>query len=161
MSNEIRSILYAADLDQGCEEVLAYAIGMANRLGAKLHVLKVIPDEREKSLVEVDSHVPQAALDKYHDDRARRVKEHIESQIAAFYAVRPTVDAAQAISEITVHEGDNVAELILDEAKAGPADLILMGSRGEHALTGLLFGSVVQEVTRKSPVPVLLVPVGA
>jgi len=35
----------------------------------------------------------------------------------------------------------------------------LMASRGEGALVGLLFGSVVQEVTRKSRVPLLLVPV--
>lgn len=160
MSNEIRSILYAADLAHGCEDVLAYAIGMANRLGAKLNVLTVIPDAREKSLIEVDSYVPQAALDEYHDDRAQRVKKHIEGQIAAFCAVRPDMDAAQAISEITVHEGDDVAQLILDEARAVPSDLILMGSRGEGLLVGLLFGSVVQEVTRRSPVPLLLVPVG-
>ena len=34
MVNDIRTILYAADLGDGCEEVLAYAIDMANRLGA-------------------------------------------------------------------------------------------------------------------------------
>jgi nucleotide-binding universal stress UspA family protein len=46
MSNEIRSILYAADLSDDCEVVLAYAIALANRLGAGLQVLTVIPDER-------------------------------------------------------------------------------------------------------------------
>jgi nucleotide-binding universal stress UspA family protein len=56
MNNDIRTILYAADLGPGCEEVLAYAIGMANRLGARLKVLTVIPEQREKSLVEVDSY---------------------------------------------------------------------------------------------------------
>lgn len=156
MNNDIRTILYAADLGPGCEDVLAYAIGMANRLGARLKVLTVIPEEREKSLVEVDSYVPQEALDKYHDDRAQRVKQHVQDQIAAFYAVRPDKDS-QPISEITVHEGDDVAQLILDEVQAGPADLILMGSHPEGVL-GLLFGSLVQEVTRKTPVPLLLVP---
>jgi nucleotide-binding universal stress UspA family protein len=131
---------------------------MANRLGARLKVLTVIPEQREKSLVEVDSYVPQETLDQYHDDRAQRVKQHIEGQIAAFYAVRPDKDG-QPISEITVHEGDDVAQLILDEAQAGPADLILMGSHPEGVLLGLLFGSVVQEVTRKTPVPLLLVPI--
>jgi nucleotide-binding universal stress UspA family protein len=159
MSNEIRSILYAADLGDGCEDVLAYAIDMANRLGAKLQVLTVIPDEREKSLIEVDSYVPQAGLDKYHDARAQRVKAHIEAQVAAFYAVRADKTPKRPIAEITVHEGDDVAQLILQEAEAGAADLILLASRGEGALVGLLFGSVVQEVTRKSPVPLLLVPV--
>ena len=63
MKTDIGSILYAADLGAGCEEVLAYAIGLANRMGAKLKVLTVIPEEREKSLVEVDSHVPKEILD--------------------------------------------------------------------------------------------------
>ncbi len=117
--------------------MLAFAISIANRLGAKLHVLKVIPDEREKSLVEVDTHVPQATLDEYHNERAQRVKEHIEAQVAAFYAAHPEMDATQAISEITVRENDDVAELILDEAKAGHADLILMGARRDVGLVGL------------------------
>lgn len=159
MSNDIRSILYAADLSDGCEAVLAYAIDMANRLGARLQVLTVIPDQREKSLIEVDSHVPQDMLDKYHDDRAKRIKQHIEAQIAAFYAVRADKSPAHPITEITVHEGDDVAQLILDEAQAGPVDLILMGSHGEGVLVGLLFGSVAQEVMRKTRIPLLLVPI--
>ena len=159
MGNDVQSILYASDLSHGSEHVLAFAISIANRLGAKLHVLKVIPDEREKSLVEVDSYVPQATLDEYHDDRAQRVKEHIEAQVAAFYAVHPEMDATQAISEITVRENDDVAELILDEARAGHAELILMGARRDVGLVDLLlFGSAVLDVARKSPVPVLLVP---
>ena len=161
MSNEIRSILYAADLSDDCEHVLAYAIDMANRLGARLQVLTVIPDQREKSLVEVDSYVPQDGLDKYHDARAQRVKQHIEAQLAAFYAVRAGSAPERPITEISVQEGDDVAQLILGQAQAGPADLILMASRGEGVLAGLLFGSVVQEVTRKSRVPLLLVPIGA
>ncbi len=161
MVNDIRSILYAADLSDGCEPVLAYAIDLANRLGAGLQVLTVIPDQRLKSLIEIDSHVPQEHLDKYHDDRARRVRQHIEAQVAAFYAVRADRNPARPITEITVHEGDDVADLILEEAKSGPADLIVMASRGERALLALLFGSVVHEVTRKTRTPVLLVPVSA
>ena len=159
MGNEIKSILYAADVSDDCERLLAYAIDMANRLGARLQVLTVIPDQREKSLIEVDSHVPQEMLDKYHDARAMRVKQHIEAQVAAFYAVRADKAPQRPISEITVHEGDDVAELILDEARIGSTDLILMASRGEGLLMGLLFGSVVNEVTRKSSVPLLLVPI--
>ena len=161
VNNEIQSILYAADLSDDCEAVLAYAITLANRLGARLQVLTVIPDEREKSLIEVDSYIPQDELDKYHDARALRVKQHIEAQVAAFYAVRTDKMPERPITEITVHEGDDVAELILDEAGKGSADLILMASRGEGILMGLLFGSVVQDVTRKSRVPLLLLPIHA
>jgi nucleotide-binding universal stress UspA family protein len=161
MPNEIKTILYAADVSDECKRVLAYAIDMANRLGARLQVLTVIPDQREKSLIEVDSYVPQDKLDQYHDARALRVRQHIESQVSAFYAVRADRAPQRPITEIAVHEGDDVAELILDEARRASVDLILMASHGEGILMGLLFGSVVQEVTRKSPVPLLLVPIHA
>jgi nucleotide-binding universal stress UspA family protein len=119
----------------------------------------VIEDARETSVVEVDSYVPQDALNRYHDDRGKRVKEHLEAQIAAYAAERPDLIGDKTIYEIKVHEGEDVAQLVLDEAKAAPTDLILLGSRGENPIMGLLFGSVVQEVIRKSEFPVLLVPV--
>jgi hypothetical protein len=62
VNDDIRTILHAADIGPGCEKMLAYAIGMANRLGARLKVLTIIPEEREKLLIEVDSYVPQEAL---------------------------------------------------------------------------------------------------
>jgi len=159
MSNAIRNILYASDLGDGSEKVLAYAIDLANRLGAGLQVLRVIPDLREKSLIEIDGRVPQEELDKYHDARAQRAKAHIEGQIAAFYAVRASEKPAHPIGEVAIKEGDDIAEVVLEQAKSNAADLILMGSRGEGLLAGLLFGSVVQEIIRKARVPVLLVPV--
>lgn len=158
MTTEISTILDASDLGDSCESVLAYAIGVAKRFGARLKVLTVIPAERETSVVEVDRHVPQAALDKYHDDHAARIRQHIEDQIPAFYAVRPD-KGDRPWSEITVQEGDDVAQRIVDEAKTCSADLLPTGSRPERAIIGRLFGSVVQDVIRETPVPLLLVPV--
>lgn len=159
MSNNIRNILYAADEGEGTRRVLAYAIDLANRLGATLHVLRVIPNLREKSLVEIDGHVPQANLDEFHDDRIERVKDYMDAQVAAFYAVRANETPAHPISEVEVHEGDDVAACVLVEAEAKSVDLILMGSCGEGLLAGLLFGSAVQELARKTTIPLLVVPV--
>lgn len=161
MSDEIKAILYAADLEPGCEEVLAYAIGVAKQFGATLQVVTVIKDERETSLVEVDSYVPQEALDKYQDDRVQRVRNSIEAQVAAYYAERLDRGADEAIFEITVHEGDDVAQRVLEEADRKRPDLILVGSRGEGVLAGLLFGSVVHDLIRRTRIPVLLVPARA
>ena len=80
MNLEIRTILYASGLDEGCEAALTYAINLANRMGARLLVLTVIDEQRERSLIDLDSHVPQQGLDQYHDDRAARARAHIEAQ---------------------------------------------------------------------------------
>jgi len=160
MSQPVSEILYAADLSPGCEEALAYAIRLGKQLGAKLRVVTVIEDNRETSVVEVDSYVPQAALDQYHDDNAKRVKAHLEAQIAAFSWERPDLNIGKTVYEIKVREGDDIAHLILAEAQAAPTDMILLGTTiNENPILGFLFGSVVQDVIRRSPVPVLFLPV--
>jgi nucleotide-binding universal stress UspA family protein len=160
MSQPVNEMLYAADLSPGCEEALAHAIRLGKQLGAKLRVVTVIEDERETSVVEVDSYVPQGALDQYHDDHARRVKARLEAQVAAFSAERPDLNIGKTVSQIKVREGDDIAQLILAEAQAAPTDMIVLGSTSnENPILGFLFGSVVQDVTRRSAVPVLIVPV--
>jgi nucleotide-binding universal stress UspA family protein len=50
-----------------------------------------------------------------------------------------------------------VASMIAAEAKAWPADLIVIGTHGRRGVDHLLMGSVAEGVVRISPVPVLLI----
>ncbi len=159
MNRDIQTLLYATDLGEGCATALAYAIGLAERMGARLQVLTVIRDERQRSLVDIDSHVPQQALDAYHDRRAMRTLAHIEAQITDSYAASGAAGPQRIVTEMIVREGDDVPQAILDAADRGGADLIVMASRGKGLLTGLLFGSATQEVLRRTRTPLLLVPV--
>ena len=159
MSQPVNAMLYAAELGPGCEDALAYAIRLGKQLSATLRLVAIIGDERETSVVEVDSYVPQGALNQYHDNHAKRVKERLEAQIAAFSAECPDLNIDTTVYEIKVREGDDVAQLILAEAQAIPTDMILLGTtQNENPILEFLFGSVVQDVTRRSAVPVLLVP---
>src|SRR5690348_9407832 len=56
--------------------------------------------------------------------------------------------------------GTRVADLILDQAKEWPADLIVMGTHGRRGISRLAMGSDAEMVVRSSPVPVLLVRAG-
>jgi nucleotide-binding universal stress UspA family protein len=53
--------------------------------------------------------------------------------------------------------GERSADLIVAEAKAWPADLIVLGTHGRRGLKRLALGSDAELVLRMSPVPVLLV----
>ena len=48
------------------------------------------------------------------------------------------------------------ADAILDVAENRKVDLIVMGARGNHALSGLLLGSQSHKVLNKAPCPVLI-----
>ena len=53
--------------------------------------------------------------------------------------------------------GGLVAALIIEQARAWPADLIVMGTHGRRGLSRLAMGSDAESVVRTTPVPVLLV----
>ena len=53
--------------------------------------------------------------------------------------------------------GARIASVIAAEAKAWPADLIVIGTHGRRGVDHLLMGSVAEGVVRISPVPVMLI----
>ena len=55
---------------------------------------------------------------------------------------------------------DRISQVIIDEAKAIPAELLVMGTHGRRGLNHLLLGSVAESVTRQTPCPLLLVRSG-
>jgi nucleotide-binding universal stress UspA family protein len=64
-----------------------------------------------------------------------------------------------ALSETALLEtaGKRVANVIDDDAKQWPADLIVIGTHGRSGISRLLLGSVAEGVVRGASVPVLLV----
>jgi nucleotide-binding universal stress UspA family protein len=57
----------------------------------------------------------------------------------------------------TTSPGARIASMIAAEAKAWPADLIVIGTHGRRGVDHLLMGSVAEGVVRASLVPILLI----
>ncbi|WP_411430359.1 universal stress protein, partial [Enterococcus faecalis] len=62
----------------------------------------------------------------------------------------------QADGDIDILEGDP-AESIIEHANRISADMIVTGSRDQHRLKKLIFGSVSEKLSAKSDIPVLIV----
>jgi len=58
---------------------------------------------------------------------------------------------------IEARPGARIANVIADEARAWPADLIVIGTHGRRGVDHLLLGSVAEGVIRIAPAPVLLI----
>ena len=54
-------------------------------------------------------------------------------------------------------ETEEIADVILQEAKEWAADLIVMGTHGRRGMAHMFLGSVAEGVIRISPVPVLVI----
>ncbi|HEV2529775.1 MAG TPA: universal stress protein [Thermomicrobiales bacterium] len=62
--------------------------------------------------------------------------------------------------DVTVDHGigrGNIPDAIVTQARSTGADLIVMSTRGHGGLTRMAFGSVTEDVIRKSPVPVAVI----
>ncbi len=70
-------------------------------------------------------------------------------------AVRAAGLETETVLKETV--GQRVADVIVDEAKRWPADLLVIGTHGRRGMDHLLIGSVAEGVMRKSSMPVLLI----
>ena len=83
-------------------------------------------------------------------------------------SVRPTElqaelgEAANRLAQVGVHaeplvKAGNPAQVIIETAEAGAYDLIVIGTRGRHAIERFLFGSTAERVAWHATTPVLLV----
>lgn len=68
------------------------------------------------------------------------------------------LDAGVA-ADVVLQEGgrNRLADLVLEQVKAWPADLVVLGTHGRRGMGRMLLGSDAEQVVRNCPVPVLLV----
>jgi len=145
---QINSILYPTDFSKCASHALPYAISLAERYGADLHLLHATV------LHEGD---PGNAVHRLPnmEELYQLLEQHAEAQMKSTLEDHGskgfTVRHAQVRSI-------SAPGAILDFAAQGDIDLIVMGTHGRRGLRRLLLGSVAEEVVRLAPCPVLTVP---
>ena len=140
----IQTILVPMDFGAPSEAALAYAVDLAEALGARLYLL----------------HTYQVPLVGFPMAAAPAVGD-LAGQIAAEgqKALEAAVSKVQGRKvEITpvLKQGDP-REVILEMAKDVRANLIVMGTHGRRGIARALIGSVTESVVRTADVPVLTV----
>jgi nucleotide-binding universal stress UspA family protein len=142
-------ILAATDGSEAAERAVDFAATLAARLGATLQILNVVavsdtPPQRLEELARWEHMTPG----EFRDAMSERILLS-----AAQRAKKLGVSDTQLTSQL----GD-VAALIVDIAKTGQADVIVLGKRGLGRLPGLLIGSVSQKLVSVAPCAVIVVP---
>jgi nucleotide-binding universal stress UspA family protein len=141
-----RNLLVPTDLGDHAKQVLDYAVALASKLDARLHVRHVV------SWPLLGAEIPAVVTDQAMSEIVAVHRKDLE-QLVAGYAGK----AAIASTELLV--GDP-STLITDTAARLHADLILMGTHGRRGVSRLVLGSVAEQVARTAACPVLLVRAG-
>jgi len=144
-----RNILIAVDGSKHSERAVEEAVDLAKTTGATLTAVAVTPDIAP--FVYVGGYggmVPPQSLGDLHEQshhEHERMLDDVLGRLAGDTEVRRLIVQGSP------------AQTILEQAKDGGHDLIVMGSRGRGELRSLLLGSVSHHVLQASTVPVLVV----
>jgi putative phosphoribosyl transferase len=136
----IRHVLAAIDFHPASLRALGYAVRLARGTSAKLTLLHAFDPVAQSYPLDVPSSFAPAELLAVLDRELGEILTSIRSR---------GVDAQALIREASP------ATAILAASDELDADLIVLGTRGRHGLGRLFFGSVAEQVVRRSAAPVV------
>lgn len=143
-----KHILVAVDGSKTSDLALQEAVGLARDQQATLRIVYVVD---EVSIFADAEFISPMEIE----------KAWVASGRAALSKAKSLAQAAGMEAETRLLEnealGQRIADVIVQEARSWPADLLVVGTHGRRGLNHLLLGSVAEGIVRTSPVPVLLV----
>jgi nucleotide-binding universal stress UspA family protein len=146
-------ILVACDLSQYTQQVMKYAIAMAECSGAKLILTNVI-NQRDVDAIEHAVH--RSFLIQKEASPATFIQEHKGERETQLKALIHKSGRPELFLKTVIGTGVPFQELI-NIVEMEQADLVIMGTRGRTNLASALLGATAEKMFRLCPVPILSV----
>ncbi|MFQ5961904.1 MAG: universal stress protein, partial [Candidatus Methylomirabilales bacterium] len=141
----VQRILWATDLSPVSERGWRYTLTLANLLGADVILIHVVHPNEFAGLADQPAPPPKHWMERYLAPLERELEQRGRA-----------VEAQRLNARWKVLVGVP-AEVIVRQAQAEEADLIVVGTHGRTGLRHVVLGSVAETVIRKAPCPVLAV----
>ena len=152
-------ILVPLDGSELAEEVLEHVTPIAEKFGSELILLEVVPTFAEivGQTMPRDTFASPTVVD-ISVDAAEEAHESEQQQAASYLgAKKAELEAKGLKATVLVYEHASTPQGILAAAAESGADLVAMSTHGRTGLGRAVFGSVADEVMRKTGLPVLLI----
>ena len=138
----IRRLLFPTDFSEPAREAQRYAIALAEKFGAELHALNVVP---EFIMPATDTYAAWTLPEGGMKAQIEAAERQLESAIGAVGQSVRAVKVGFPVEEIMKYATDH------------EIDLIVVGTHGHTGLSHLLLGSVAEKLVRLATCPVLTV----
>jgi nucleotide-binding universal stress UspA family protein len=139
-------ILVAIDGSEHAHRALLEAADLAKLSNARLTVITVC--QKPAGLLVGGPVVPPIDMRGLDEALEREHQQLLESALQ---------EIPQEVSVLKILAHGAPASVILEQARSGDYDLVVLGSRGRGGMTALLLGSVSHQVMQRSPIPVLVI----
>ena len=139
----LHTLLVPIDFSPSSKRALAYAVDLADRTEASLHLAYV--EETPENVLSEGERSPMPSY-KLRDQFEARCREALEP-----YNVSEDDDRLA----FHVNRSDAVAPSLIQTATSTDADMIVMGTHGRRGVQRAIYGSVAEEVLRTASTPVL------
>jgi nucleotide-binding universal stress UspA family protein len=142
---EIKRILFPIDFTENSSKILPYVLSVAEKYDAAIYLLHVVEDFSKWG----GFYIPHIPLDRFQEDALKGAERTLD---------RVCEEQLQGCPNFhkRILFGDPAQE-ILKTIESEQIDLVIMGTHGLKGLELVFFGSVAENVVKKSPAPVLTI----
>ena len=155
MLPNINNIIFIADYNEPSARAFRYAMVLAQAHNSKIHIVCAVTPLTPIAHSVADFYLSNGERDKIKASRREVGLEEIRESLNVF-CDEQTCHAPEGddlVADISVIGGDDIAQIVLKQAKKVNANIIVMG-----ATEDLAFSKSTQQIFKKGQIPVLYIP---
>ena len=158
MIPKIENILYTTGLGSGTPYVFRYALSLAQKFDAKIHIIHGHEPLSLSAQSMADLYMVQETANDVLERTIAEVEQKILERLERLCAKETSSDpkGRERVASITVAKLP-AKQAILEEAEKRKVDLIVMGSHRHSVLADAMLGTTTLKVLHQSTIPVLVV----
>lgn len=141
------NIILPVDFGDTTDQLINGAIKFAKETGGKLHLIHVAP-------ADIGFAIGDMGFQYFPEVEQNEIKE----ELLRLNNIQQRVLSEGLECEHLLKQGV-AGDVVLDYAKEKNAAYIVMGSHGRSGIYDVFVGSLTKELTRRSPIPVLVIPI--
>ena len=141
------NLVLPIDFGDATDKLLEAAIDFAKHMNGKLHVIHVAPSD-------IGFAIGEMGFQYFPEIEQAEIKE----ELLQLNRIEQRILAHGLKCEHILKQGP-AGDIILEYAAEKNASYIVLGSHGRSGIYDVIVGSLTKEITRRSKIPVLVIPV--
>lgn len=141
------TIVLPIDFSEASDKLINGAINFAKQTGGRICLIHVAPADIGFAIGDMGfQYFPEVE------------QNEIKQELLQLDNIEKQIQAQGVECEHLLKQGV-AKDIILDYAKEKSADYIVMGSHGRSGIYDVFVGSLTKDLTKSSPIPVLVIPI--